>query len=58
MGSFPERYNDPTPGYVTSDGCTVERLAKRSDGVFGRKLEREREREREKERAATKVSRK
>ena len=42
MGSFPETYNDPTPGYVASGGCTVQRLAKRSNGVFGRKLERER----------------
>ena len=29
----------------TSGGCTVQRLGKRSDRVFGRKLERERERE-------------
>ena len=24
MGSFPETYNDPTPGYVASGGCTVQ----------------------------------
>ena len=36
-------------GYVPSGGCTVQRLAERSDRVFGRKLERERGRWRRKE---------